>query len=434
VIVLRGIGRAFTSSELGVIERAAIVCERDRVAWVGPERDLDSALAEAVDGLDRDEEIEEHDCGGALVTPGLVDAHAHPLYAGERFAEIAARSAGAGYLEIAEAGGGISATVQATRAASITELRDGVTRRLLSWIRGGTTSVEAKSGYHLSEEGELSAVRLLAELGRAGKARERPFGRILPRIDVTFLGAHAVPPERAGDQAGYVDDVVGWCAAAADAGARHCDVFCDEGYFTVEESRRILLAGRQAGLLARLHADELARTGGALLAAEVGALSADHLLRIDEIDARALAAAGVTATLAPTTALSMGHPPPARALLEAGAHVALATDHNPGTCGTTSMSLVVALAVTGLGLSVEEALVAATAGGARSLGHTDRGRIEPGLLADLVEWDTSHEGAFAWAYGLGPRHVWLGGVRIENVGGWRGFAPPGEVSRQGPPA
>jgi imidazolonepropionase len=412
VIVLRGIGRAFTAGEKGVVARAAIICQRDQIMWVGPERDLDSALADEPVGVGRDEEIEEHDCGGALVTPGLVDAHAHPLYAGERFAEIAARSAGAGYLAIAQAGGGISATVQATRAASSRTLRDALTTRLRAWLAGGTTSVEAKTGYHLDEEGELSALRLLAELARSGTASEHP----LPRIDVTFLGAHAVPPERAGNQSGYVDDVVSWCGPAAVAGARHCDVFCDEGYFTVEESRRILHAGRQAGLLARLHADELARTGGAMLAAEIGALSADHLLLIDETDARALAAAGVTATLAPTTALSMGHSPPARALLDAGAHLALATDHNPGTCGTTSMSLVVSLAITRLGLSVDEALVAATAGGARSLGHRDRGRIEAGMLADLVEWDADHEGAFGWAYGLRPRRIWLGGNRISVRG------------------
>jgi imidazolonepropionase len=426
--VLRGIGRAFTAGEMGVIERACIVCEGDRVVWVGPERDLDAALADVSAGVGRDEEIEEHDCDGALVTPGLVDAHTHPLYAGERFAEIAARSAGARYLEVAQAGGGIAATVQATRAASDSTLRDGVVTRLRSWLAGGTTSLEAKTGYHLNEEGELSAVRLLAELARTGAER----GQRLPRVDVTFLGAHAVAPERAGDQSAYVEDVVGWCAAAAAAGARHCDVFCDEGYFTVEESRRILEAGRRAGLLPRLHADELAHTGGAMLAAEIGALSADHLLWLEEPDARALARAGVTATLAPATALSMGHPPPARTLLDAGAHIALATDHNPGTCGTTSMSLVVALAITGLHLSVEEALLAATAGGARSLGHTDRGRIGAGMLADLVEWDADHEGAFGWAYGLRPRRIWLGGERVD-VSGRRAFAPMGKVSRQGPP-
>jgi imidazolonepropionase len=221
-----------------------------------------------------------------------------------------------------------------------------------------------------------------------------------------------VPPERAGDQDGYVSDVVGWCAGAKAAGARHCDVFCDEGYFTPAETRRIAAAASDAGLLVRLHADELARTGGAQLAAEVGAASADHLLRITEADAKALAAGGVVATLAPATALSMGRLPPARALLDAGATVALGTDHNPGTCGTTSMSLIVGLASTVLGLSVDEALLAATAGGAASLRRADRGVVAPGMLADLVVWDAEHEGAFAWSYGLAPRDVVLGGVRL----------------------
>ena len=229
---------------------------------------------------------------------------------------------------------------------------------------------------------------------------------------MTFLAAHAVPPEYIGDQGAYVDEVISWCPEAAAAGARHCDVFCDEGYFTVEESRRLLLAARLAGLLPRLHADELARTGGAQLAAEIGASSADHLLRITAEDARALADAGVVATLAPVTALSIGTLPPVAALQAAGATVALATDHNPGTCGTTSMSLVVALAVTGLGMSVDAALSAATLGGAASLRLGDRGRVEPGLLADLVVWDADHEGAFAWSFGLTPAQIWLGGSKV----------------------
>jgi imidazolonepropionase len=400
--VLRRIGRLFTATGDGVLTAAAVALESGTIAWVGPDAGADAWLAGA--GGDRDE-WDVEDCAGALVTPGLVDAHTHPLYAGSRFGEIAARSAGASYLEVAAAGGGIASTVRATRAASSTELLVDLETRLGDWLAGGTTTVEAKTGYHLDLPGETGAVALLAACAGGGG--------VLPRLEVTFLGAHAVPPERAGDQAGYVEEVVSWCKPAAEAGARHCDVFCDEGYFTVDESRRILLAARDAGLLPRLHADELARTGGAQLAAEVGAASADHLLRITDVDAKALAAAGVVATLAPTTALSMGRLPPARALLDAGATIALGTDHNPGTCGTTSMSLVVALAVTGLGLSVDEALTAATAGGAASLRRPDRGRVAPGMLADLVCWDAGHEGAFAWSFGLRPTHVWLGGEAVH---------------------
>jgi imidazolonepropionase len=399
--LLRRVGRLFTATEQGILTDAAVAVDGGRVAWVGPDAESQAWLRATAGGPDG---WEVEDCEGALVTPGLVDAHAHPVYAGSRLAEIAARSAGATYLDIAAAGGGIASTVNATRAAGGVELREGLEARLRSWVAGGTTTVEAKSGYHLDLAGEIGAIELLGGYSEGGNG--------FPRVDVTFLGAHAVPPEKADDQAGYVHEVVSWCKAAADAGARHCDVFCDEGYFTVDESRRILLAGRDAGLLPRLHADELARTGGAELAAEVGATSADHLLRIAEVDAKALAAAGVVATLAPTTALSMGHLPPVWALLEAGTTIAIGTDHNPGTCGTTSMSLAVGLAVTGLGLSVGQALTAATAGGAASLRRDDRGRVGPGLLADLVCWDTDHEGAFAWSFGLRPRRVWLGGEPV----------------------
>jgi len=186
-------------------------------------------------------------------------------------------------------------------------------------------------------------------------------------------------------------------------------VFCDRGYFSVAQSRRILKAGIEAKLIPRIHADELARTGGSRLAAELHAVSADHLLRANRGDAVALARAGVVATLAPATALAMGKMPPVKELAEAGAVIALGTDHNPGTSGITSMSLVVALAVGVFKLSAERALIAATVGGALSVSRSDRGVIAPSKLADLVLWEADHEGAFAWAYGLKPRRVWRGG-------------------------
>lgn len=378
-------GRVFTADRAaGVIEDGSLVITADEIAWVGPDRELGSDNRES----------EEIDLEGALVTPGLIDAHTHPLYGGNRFAEIAMRSAGATYSEIAAGGGGISSSVAATRAAGFDELGLGLDERLESWLAGGTTTVEAKTGYHLEEAGEIAAVGLLA-------AREG--------VEVTFLAGHAVGPEWEGDPDGYVTEVARWCGAARLAGARHCDVFCDEGYFTVPQSRTILTAARSAGLIPRIHADELALTGGAELAAELGCASADHLLSVDQAGIEALASAGVVATLAPVTALAMGRKPPARAMLEAGVTVALGSDHNPGTCGTTSMSLVIALAVGELGLSVEEALVAATAGGATSLRLADRGRIAPGLRADLVVWQADHEGAFAWSYGLVPQGVWRAG-------------------------
>ncbi len=277
-------------------------------------------------------------------------------------------------------------------------------QRLRRWLEGGATTVEAKTGYHLEREGELEDTRILKRLSERAD---------LPRIEVTFLAAHALPPERGAKLGKYAKQVAAWCQDARIAGARFCDVFCDQGYFSVGQSRLILNAAIAASLIPRIHADELARTGGSRLAAEVHAASADHLLRADRHDALALSRAGVVATLAPGTALSIGRLPPIKELTAAGAIIALGTDHNPGTCGITSMSLVVALAVGVFKLSVEAALIAATVGGAHSLSRSDRGVVARGMLADLVLWDAEHEGAFAWAYGLKPRQIWRGGTPAD---------------------
>jgi len=393
---LHNIGRLFTATGAGVVERASVIAS-EKIAWAGVEGKEPRELMEKV--------TDEHDCGAGLVTPGLIDAHTHPLYAGDRMAEVAMRSAGATYTEVAKAGGGIRASVWATRSASAEALEAAAAQRLRKWFAGGATTVEAKTGYHLEREGELKATMILSRLS----ARTD-----LPRIEVTFLAAHSVPPERPRQRDAYAKEVASWCRDAKEAGARFCDVFCDEGYFTVAQSRRVLKAGMAAGLIPRIHADEIARTGGAKLAAELHAASADHLLRAERKDAVALAKAGVVATLAPVTALSMGKLPPVRELLEAGTVIALGTDHNPGTSGVTSMSLVVALAVSVLKLSVERALIAGTIGGAYSLSLADRGSISTGLAADLVLWEADHEGAFAWAYGLRPRSVWRAGALVAS--------------------
>jgi imidazolonepropionase len=392
---LRDIGRLFTGTGAGVIEDAAVICDGEEIAWCGKHGDEPRDLMESVN--------EEHDCMGGLVTAGLIDAHTHPVYAGDRMAEVAMRTAGASYSEVAKAGGGIRATVKATRDEPIADLEQATARRLWSWLDGGATTLEAKTGYHLQHDGEIEAVRLLARLG----------GRVdLPRIEVTFLAAHALPPDRWARMSPYAKQVGEWCAEAYVAGARFCDVFCDRGYFTVPQSRRLLKAGLEAKLIPRIHADELERTGGARLAAELHAASADHLLRANRGDAFALARAGVVATLAPGTALSIGKLPPVKDLIEAGTVIALGTDHNPGTSGLTSMSVVVALAVAVFKMSVERALMAATLGGAYSLSRSDRGVVAAHKLADLVLWEAEHEGAFAWAYGLKPRVVWLRGTQV----------------------
>jgi imidazolonepropionase len=376
----------------------AVLIEEGLIAEVGPS----GSLAPSGEAL-------EYDCRGALLTPGLIDCHTHPLYARPRLAEIAARARGGSYSEIAAAGGGINATVLDTRQAGWEELELELRDRLRHWLSHGTTAVEVKTGYWLNREGELGAVELLHKL--AGE-------RDLPHLTVTFLGAHALPPEYQGRRQEFVEEVARWSPEARAKGARFCDVFCDEGAFTAAESAHILGAARAAGMPLRIHADELALSGGTELAVELGALSADHLLAIGDGQVAALAGSSTVATLCPVTALAMGRTPPARALAAAGVTLALGTDHNPGTSGATSMSLIVWLAITELGLSVEEALSGATAGGARSLGLADRGRVEPGLVADLVLWDTDHEGAFAWQPDLEPLQVWHRGRPVPT-------APPG---------
>jgi len=392
---LRNIGRLFTGTPAGVVEDASVIIDGEEIAWCGKQRDEPRELMESV--------ADEHDCAGGLVTAGLIDAHTHPVYAGDRMAEVAMRSAGATYEQVAKAGGGIRATVKATRAEPMSALEEATARRLWTWLEGGATTIEAKTGYHLQREGEIEATRLLARLGT------RPD---LPRIEVTFLAAHALPPDRWARMGAYAKQVADWCDDAYMAGARFCDVFCDRGYFSVAQSRAILKAAIKSKLIPRLHADELARTGGSALAAELHAVSADHLLRANRGDAAALARAGVVATLAPGTALAIGKLPPVKELMDAGAVIALGSDHNPGTSGITSMSVVVALAVAVFKMSVERALLAATLGGALSLSRSDRGVVEAHKLADLVLWEAEHEGAFAWAYGLAPRTVWLRGTQV----------------------
>jgi imidazolonepropionase len=366
----------------------ALLVRDGRIAWVG-------APAHAA----ADDEVV--DLGSALVTPGLVDSHTHPIFAGDRSDEAAARLEGAPYTE-----GGILRTVRATRATDDATLEALVQSRLLAALRAGTTTVECKSGYGLSMEEELRHLRLL----------RRAASRVPVRVVATFLGAHAVPPE-APSMAEYVDHVASDMipAVAAEGLADFVDVFADAGFFDLAAVERIGAAAAAARLGLRLHAEQLARTGATELVVRVGAASVDHLEQLDAAGVAALAASTTVATLLPAPALVMrGGLPPARALLNAGANVALASDANAGTySGFGTMPLVVGLGATLLGMSAREALTAATTGSAQALRRPDLGRMEVGAAADLVAWDAEHEGAFALRLGaMRPVRAWVGGEEI----------------------
>ena len=319
------------------------------------------------------------DAGGGAVVPGFVDAHTHVIFAGDRRGELRRRLTGASYEEIAGEGGGILSTVLATRNASESVLAADTTRRLAEMLRCGTTTAEAKSGYGLTTESELKMLRVIRELGETQPVELSP----------TFMGAHEVPVEYRTRRQAYVDLIVSDMipAVARERLAEWCDVFCEKGVFTPAESREILTAARAAGMKLRLHADELAASGGSQLAAEIGARSADHLIFVDEAGAHKLAAAGVAATLLPIASfyLKLGRFAPARMLIHRNVAVALATDVNPGGGYSPSMPFAMTLACFGMGLTFEEALVGATINAAYALDRHDRiGSLEPGKQMDAV--------------------------------------------------
>ncbi|MGH2489850.1 MAG: imidazolonepropionase, partial [Candidatus Limnocylindria bacterium] len=361
----------------------AVLIREGRIGWVGSPDEAPSA-------------DEWDDLGSALVSPGLVDAHTHPVFAGDRSDEAAARLEGRPY----EAGG-ILRTVAATRQAADDELQNLVEGRLRAALAGGTTTVEAKSGYGLAAAEEVRALRIIKTAGAAVRIR----------VVRTFLGAHAVPSDAA-SAAEYVELVVSDMLPAVAGQAEFCDVFCDRGFFTTAQAEAILTAARGLGMGLKLHAEQLARTGAAELGVRLGAASVDHLEQLDPAGVVALAASATVATLLPGPALAMrGGLPPARALLDAGASVALATDSNVGTYANPSMPLVIGLAATLLGMTMPEAIAAATAGGAAAIGLSHEiGLIREGMAADLVAWDAEHEGAFALRLGaVHPTRVWIGG-------------------------
>lgn len=357
-----------------------------RIVAVGRRPDVERALEADGFSLARFARL---DAGGGAVTPGLVDPHTHLLFAGSREGEWQLRREGAGYLDILAAGGGILATVEATRAATLDALLAHGRRWLDEMLGHGVTTVEAKSGYGLELETEIRLIEAAHRLGREGPIDVMP----------TFLGAHAVPGEfraRRDATEAYVRSVIDeqLPGVAAHGRARFCDVFCEAGVFTADQSRRILVAASAFGLGIRLHADELAPSGGAELAAELGAASADHLASPSEagIDALAVAAADghpVVATLLPATTwfLMKDNAAPARTFIERGIPVAIGTDFNPGTSPTASLPLAMSMACVELGMSADEALAAVTMNAARALNLDEEiGSLEPGKQADIVIW------------------------------------------------
>jgi imidazolonepropionase len=359
---------------------AALVIDEGRVAWTGA-----ASRAPAADQL--------VDAEGRAVLPGFVDSHAHLVFAGERGAEFAARMAGQPYRA-----GGIRSTVAATRNATDDELRANLRRLAAEMLGQGITTFECKSGYGLTVPDEERGVRIAAE--------------VTP--EVTFLGAHVVPPEFGQDPAGYVDLVCGAMLDACAPHARWVDVFCEQGAFGRDEAAAVLAAGRAAGLRPRVHANQLTAGPGVRLAVEAGAASADHCSNLTDADVEALASGQTVATLLPGVEFSTRHPyPDARRLISAGATVALATDCNPGSCFTSSMPLVIALAVREMHMTTQEAVWAATAGGARALRRTDVGHLGTGARGDLVMIDGPSHAYLAYRPGVPlVAGVWRAGERV----------------------
>jgi imidazolonepropionase len=358
--------------ELGILRDAAVAVGEDRIVAVGPERDLRETYQDA----------ERVDCEGGLLLPALVDSHTHAVFGAPRAAEHEMRAAGLDYMEIARRGGGIHSSVRDARARTEDELFAYARARVARLASFGVGTIEVKSGYGLSLEDELKLLRVIRRLATAVPVRLVP----------TFLGAHEVPMDYRASAAlrrEYVDLVsnVMIPTVARENLAVFADVFCETGVYTVEESREILQAARRAGLAVKLHADELTSSGGAELAAELRATSADHLAAVSDSGIAALAASGTVATLLPATMLFLGKSSqaPARRMIDAALPVALATDFNPGTSPTVSLPLVLTLGVSQLRMSAAETIMAATVNGAAALGIADRvGQVAPGYSADLA--------------------------------------------------
>jgi imidazolonepropionase len=367
----------------GLIEDGAVLVEGGRIAWVGPRRKAPAGH----EGLD---------CGGRLATPGLIDCHTHLVYGGSRANEFEQRLTGVSYADIAKGGGGIAATVRATRAAAEADLAQSALKRLDALLAEGVTTIEIKSGYGLDHDTEIKMLRVAREL-----VQWRP-------VDVvtSYLGAHALPPEFKDDRGAYLDLVCNTVLpAVAEQGlADAVDAFCEGIAFTVAETRRVFEAAKAHGLAVKLHAEQLSNLGGARMAAGFGALSVDHVEYLDQAGVDAVAASGTVAVLLPGAFyyLREKQAPPVAALRTASVPIAIATDLNPGSSPVHSLLATMNMACVLFGLTPEEALSGVTANAARALGLTDRGMIAPGLKADIALWDTERPGELAYPLGFNP--------------------------------
>jgi imidazolonepropionase len=373
-VVVHGIGALCTCDPLlgeapGVVRDAALVARDGIILYAGPESELDRSA------VPRDA-LEIH-ARGAVVVPGFVDAHTHIVWLGDRGEEYAERASGTTYEEIAASGGGIRATVRATAAGTVEELATAGREHARRMLAHGTTTIEVKSGYGMDFDAEMR------QLDAAERLRQ---WTDLPDVVATYLPLHATPET---PRDAFIDDVCTRGVAGAAKRATFVDAFCETGAYTVAECERLFIAARAVRLRPKIHAEQRSHSGGARLAAQVGAVSADHLEHATNVDLEALSGAGVVGVILPGAALVLGGPPPpGRRLLEAGCTVAVATDCNPGTCYSESMPLMISLAVALGGLTPAQALVAATSGGAAALALTDRGILRPGMRADAVILDT----------------------------------------------
>ncbi|MBH8601760.1 imidazolonepropionase [Thermoactinomyces sp. CICC 23799] len=393
LLTLQGAGRPKTGKEmndLGIIEDGAVAVEKDTIIAVGTRKEVES---EARKRWGSWEKVNHMDATGKVIMPGLIDPHTHLVYAGSREDELNMRLNGKTYLEILEAGGGILSTTQRTRAAGIDELVEQAKARLDRFLKNGVTTVEAKSGYGLSPEHELKQLRVTKRLNE-----EHPV-----EVVSTFMGAHAVPKQYQKQPDAYVrlitDEMIP--RVVSERLAEFCDVFCERGVFSVEQSETILRAAKAAGLIPKIHADELEPTGGAELAARIGAISADHLLKASDEGIRALAKAKVVAVLLPGTAFFLMAPfADGRKMIDAGVPVALSTDCNPGSSPTESLLLMMNLACFHMKMTPAEVITAVTVNAAHAIGRADRiGSLEPGKQADLVVFDVPNYLHLTYHYG-----------------------------------